>query len=321
MPLAGIINERSRTDSQHSSVSNPGSESNTVPFLASQYEGYQVSVKNTFIEVGAPSEEPLKRSVTGDNHVSNSSSSHDPPLLPLTTPYLPATLSMGMQGGSNYDNPTFQSHDSPMSRFYEYSGGMNESQQSSCCANDGMLPYPGDQWPTSQGSYVQAQTAMGPECPVAGQVYMTPFGQPMMCAPVQMANTMGQPTVLLVPQQALVGWPQQQMAPETSQGDSQTYNAGDLQMHNTLYESMTAWKEQQQRQSSVDNTQAFGKDRSPAFSGNWTETTPQFKTSSPNAGRPKAKNAISKKPADTADSTGPRAVFVDLSNLIVKKRR
>jgi len=334
MPLAGIMNERSSTASQHSSQSTPGSESNAVPFLNQQYEGCQVSVKNTFIEVGGspPSEEPLKRSSTDNNHMSNSSSSYDPPPLPLGTPYMQmAPMIMGMHAGQpmeGYPNPAFQNQESPVSRWYENSGGMDEYQQSSGCTDDGTLPYPGDRWPTTQEvshgdiPWKQAQNGMGPEGPVPGQVYMTPFGQPMMCAPVQMTNAMGQPTVLLVPQHALMGWPQQQMNPETSQGDSQTYNGGDSQAYNAVYESMTAWKEQQQQQqSSVDNKKAFGKDRNPAYNGNWKETTPQFNTSSQNAARPRAKNAISKKPADTADSTGPRAVFVDLSKLIVKKRR
>merc|ERR1719160_31309 len=73
MPLAGgndTLHERSW-----------GSEPNAVPLRAPQSEGSQVSVKNTFIEVGSKNK-PIRRSLTVAN-VSSSSSSDDQLQLPL----------------------------------------------------------------------------------------------------------------------------------------------------------------------------------------------------------------------------------------------
>jgi hypothetical protein len=110
-----------------------------------------------------------------------------------------------------------------------------------------------------------------------------------MCRPAPAAQTTlqptVQPTVVLVPQQAMSVNP-----PESSSGDAAAAafaTTVSKTAKNGVWEGMAAWKAEQT-----------------ALNREWK-------------GKEARRNAISKKPADkSSDSVGPRAVFVDLSKIV-----
>jgi len=341
MPLAGS------STLQECSV---GSEPNAVPLSPSQYEGAEVSVKNTFIEVGPKQTAPFKRSVTVTN-ASSSSSSDDPYYpnpeklqLPLNlseaidAAEVPVTPSMGMLGQSPmnaYFSPDPRRAQSPMTRWFDGTPS-NQNHASGCCADSAS---PLARW--LQGSPLRAEEipwqkqgpfAMEPKCPesAVGQMYLAPVCQPMvlqtvpmvtstMCTPGPTAQNAFQPTGVLVPQTMPI-WPLQQKS-ELSFTDAATATAATAPKtaKSGVLESMAAWRSQQ---SSMDGTKVFSADRNaPWIAKNLKEPKSQFSMSNQKSVRPRGKNDNSRKQADTSDSvaSGPRAVFVDLSKIVPTK--
>lgn len=318
---------------------NVGSEANSVPLCALHHEGVQVSVKNTFIEVGPKRPPPFKRSVTVETPGTPAASSSDVsgnlqlPLTPanaIDAPEIPATPSMGTWPRSPmdayFDPCPLQS---PMSRWFD--GLPSDHCEVSDCHAEGASPLArwlrgsprADEACHADALQKQGAFAMRPEAPVVGPMYFAPFGQPMMwqtaptmtsamCPPASMAQTTVQPTSVLVPQQALAVWPQQ-LNPQTSSNDAAASTTAPATTKSGIWEGMAAWKAQQ---SSLDDKRKISMGRIPE--NNWKATKSQFSTSNQNAVRSKGKNATSKKPVETSDNValGPRAVFVDLSKII-----
>lgn len=300
MPLASS----STTFQQHVAESEP----NAVPLFAPRSEDIQVSVKNTFINVvpKSPQQPTLRRSITVANASSSSSSDgvfadSQELRLPLNlasvidSPEMPAkTPSMNVVGRSPLDayfNGGAPS-ESPCARWLE--GYPSDVCQSSSCTD--IVP-------------LQDPFAMGAPHSVPCTPYFVPVSQSMMIAP--MMTTMcpvgsiapstlqpaAQPSVMLVPQHAMHAAPPQMTLASSSEGAAAaTANANS---NPGVWEDMAAWKRQQ---SGVDREVKWDKTRSP------------FSTSSQKTIHPRGKN--SKKPPGSANSMGPRAVFVDLTKIV-----
>eukprot|EP00746_Dinoflagellata_sp_MGD_P162066 gnl/MRDRNA2_/MRDRNA2_89466_c0_seq1.p1 gnl/MRDRNA2_/MRDRNA2_89466_c0~~gnl/MRDRNA2_/MRDRNA2_89466_c0_seq1.p1 ORF type:complete len:339 (+),score=57.55 gnl/MRDRNA2_/MRDRNA2_89466_c0_seq1:89-1105(+) len=332
MPLAG------GNDASHER--SWGSEPNAVPLDAPQGEDSQVSVKNTFIEVGSRNK-PIRRSVTVAN-VSSSSSS-DQLQLPLdlsnSIPASDVPVTPSAVTPAYFDAGRAQS---PMSRWFDGSPS-DEHQVINNCA-DAVSPLA--RWlqgsPVADGGHctepVQKQGLfnMGPECSAApGQLYLAPFSHlpmpPMMAVAVcptasnmqAVLQTAVQPSQqAMAPQQGML---QQQIMPVWTQQVSQkgvlqeSVAANSQTAKSGVWDDMVAWKAQQTAMdgkkalTSYRNAQGMTKRRSHC---EWKETKPQYSISNQKAIRPRGRTAISRLPAHTTDSVGPRAVFVDLSKIV-----
>lgn len=322
MPLSG-------SSPQQSVV---GSEPNTVPLCAGPQHVpvHQVSVRNTFNEVGPKSPSSVQGSITAANVSASSSSDSTSPVpenlcLPVNLSNaiaidVPQTPSMGVLGRSPMDayfDPGCAQ--SPMSRWYD--GTPSKASEMGCvgASHLGAAQSPLARW--LQGSPASQETnhadvlknslaaAVEPECFAPGQMYFTPFGQPMMWQTAPMMTgamrpsvpnvqptlqTMVQPTVVLVPQPSMPVRPHQSNAESLSRDSAAPAATG-------VWEGMAAWKAGQ-----------FGGDRE--WKGK--EAKSQLASYNQNSVRPRGRNAISKKLVDKPDSVGPRAVFVDLSKII-----
>lgn len=322
-----------------------GSEPNMAPLCAPHPEGVQVSVKNTFIEVGPKSPPALQRSVTEANVSTSSSSNGISPVsaklrLPLSlssaldTVEIPATPSMGMVAQSPMDayfDPC--GAQSPMTRWYEGTPSCagarsavapclqgytsSEGQISSCCA-EGASPLA--RWlrgsPSAHEQAMQGRFAMGlersmePQSSVPEQACFAPFGHPMMWPTVPMMATNSTHTAApslptAVPTVMLV--PQQALSVRPLQMIPEA-SSGDV---NVTAAGTTA-------NHGVWQGMAAWKEGQSNMDREWKgeDARAQFKTLNKNPARVRGKNAISKKPADKDTSLGPRAVFVDLSKIV-----
>jgi hypothetical protein len=231
---------------------------------------------------------------------------------------------------------------SPMSRWFDGSPSDEHQVVNNC--TDAVSPLArwlhgspsADEVRRAEEMQKQGRFTMGPECPAPGQMYLAPFSHPLQMAPMMAiamcpsasnAQAMVQ-TAVPVSQQAMPaqqGMPQQHVMPVWSQQVSQKGILGESVAANPttaksgVWQDMVAWKAQQ---TAMDRKKAPALDRNPQGMTNrrsycdWKETKPQYSISNQKAIRPKGRTAISKKTTDTADSVGPRAVFVDLSKIV-----
>lgn len=273
-------------------------------------------------------------------NVSTSSSSHEPyPVseelqLPMnlskndSAPDIPATPNMATMW------PATPGAQSPMSRWFDGS-------PSNACQGESPLkrwlqgaPRAGEAY---HADVLQKHSpfAMGPECSHPGQMYLASFNQPLMrpvapmmaiaiCPPISTTQSTGQTNVTVPPQampqqQAMPIWTRQ-FSPEASSGDAATTNPMSTESQNGaesgVWSDMAAWKAQQsgigEKAFVVDQNLHGMIKRRP----DWNERKLQCRMPNQKSMQPRGRTAISKKPADTADSVGPRAVFVDLSKIV-----
>lgn len=277
-------------------------------------------------------------------NVSSSSSSDDQLQLPLdlsnSIPASDVPMTPNAVTPAYFDAGRAQS---PMSRWFDGSPSDEHQVVNNC--TDAVSPLA--RWLQGSPSADEARRAeemqkqglfnMGPECPAApGQMYLAPFRHPLpmppmmalaVCPPASNVQAVVQTAVpasqhTMPPQQGML---QQQVMPVWTQQVSQkgvlqeSVAANPKTAKSGVWEDMVAWKAQQtamERKSALtsDRTaQGMTKRRSYC---DWKEAKPQHNISNQKAIRPRGRAAISKKPADTTDSVGPRAVFVDLSKIV-----